>query len=136
MSTLDPAVEIPKLTDKHRIVYRRDGAPRSAEMGLFTSLHGHLFTDTGDIVRFSNGGIHLSWLAITQGLLLEAVIPPALELYRGMLLEDAGTKELWVYNNVDAGTDWVSSDADVRSEAYIAERFAAGDLTIFTPEVS
>lgn len=135
LNSLDPAVEITKLTPGHRIVYRYRGAPESVESGLYVDTNNELVTMTGIRVRFATDRARSYWASIDPLFVLEAVIPPALIPYRGMLLEDVDTKELWVYDPVDEGMEWVSSNADVRSEAYIAKRFAKGELVFFTPEV-
>lgn len=83
-------------------------------------------------------GTHGDHVALLIHLLadsLEAVLPPALSPYRGMILEDVETGELWVYDPIDEGMEWIGTLSEALSEVFIAKRFAAGELTIFTPEV-
>lgn len=133
MSKLDPAVEIPKLTDKHRIVYRHWGAPDSVESGLFVDGIGYLVTMAGDTVRYSNGNTPHLWSGSNPVFILEAVIPPALVPYKGMqLVSRMGT--LWTYWP-SKGADWVSPSGDRETTEYIEECWHIGKLTHFTPEV-
>lgn len=135
MTNLDPEVEIPKLTDKHRIRYRRRDAPESVESGLYLDDYGYLSTMAGTTVRFTSGRASDLWRGEAPHFILEAVIQPAFTAYRGMLLEDVDTKELWVYDPIDEGMEWIGTASEALSEAFIAARFAKGELVVFTPEV-
>lgn len=135
MTSLDPLVEIPKLTDKDRIVYRFRDAPESVESGLFLDGVGCLMATTGRMVRWENGDLQSAWLGVNPVLILEAVIQPALVPYRGIQMTDA-EGELWTYwPDGDEDYPWVDTFGNRLTEEEFATRSAAGELTIFTPEV-
>lgn len=135
MTKLDPAVEISKLTAKHRIVYRRKDAPESVESGLYLDDYGYLSTMAGATVRFTSGRASDLWLGEAPHFVLEAVIPPAFTPHKGMqLVTDAG--HLFTYwPDVNAREPWSGTDGYWYTEAEIQNRLLEGVLAVFTSEV-
>lgn len=138
MSNFNTVREIRKLTRNHRIVYRINGAPEAVEMGLYRDDDGSIRTMTGDTLRTPGRDIHSDWVDAPYRFIIEDVIyeEPKLASYDGMLLWDETEPMLWVRYKGTSKSDnvWTSNMYGLATEKQIAKRFAAGELTIFTPE--